>query len=93
MKEVFDGLLEEACFWYNENKTEDFDMSLSDINSMSLAQKMYLMEQLWDSFKQNETRLASPAWHEKVLANRRERYERGELKTLSLDEVKASFNR
>ena len=68
-------------------------MSISDINSMSLAQKMYLMEQLWDSFKQNETQLASPAWHEEVLASRRERYERGELKMLSLDELKSSFNR
>ena len=68
-------------------------MSLSDINSMSLAQKMYLMEQLWDSFKQNETQLASPAWHEEVLKSRKERYERGELKVLSLDELKTSFNR
>jgi len=67
-------------------------MSISDINSMSLAQKMHLMEQLWDSMKQNEAPLASPAWHEEVLASRRERYERGELKTLSLDELKASFN-
>jgi len=68
-------------------------MSINDINSMSLAQKMYFMEQLWDSFKQNEAQLASPAWHETVLNNRRERYENGELKTMSLDELKASFNR
>ena len=68
-------------------------MSISDINSMSVAQKMYLMEQLWDSFKQNETQLASPAWHEEVLKSRKERYKRGELKVLSLDALKASFNR
>ena len=68
-------------------------MSISDINSMSLSQKMYLMEQLWDSFKQNETQLASPAWHKEVLESRRERYERGEIQKLSLDEVRASFNR
>ena len=68
-------------------------MSISDINSMSLAQKVYLMEQLWDSLKQNETQLESPTWHKEVLASRRERYKRGELKMLSLDELKASFNR
>lgn len=66
-------------------------MSISDINSMSLVQKMYLMEQLWDSFKQNEAKLASPAWHKEVLESRKEQYERGELKILSLDELKASF--
>ena len=68
-------------------------MSINDINSMSIAERMYLMEQLWDSFKQNEDDLASPAWHETVLKERKERYERGELKTFSLDEIKASFNR
>ena len=68
-------------------------MSINDINSMSLAQKIYFMEQLWDSFKQNEAQLASPAWHETILTNRREHYERGELKTLSLAESKAFFSR
>ena len=68
-------------------------MSISDIDSMSLVQKMYLMEQLWDSMKQNKTQLPSPSWHEEILSSRRERYDRGELKTLSMDELKASFNR
>lgn len=78
---------------YNRTKVEEFVMSISDINSLSLSQKIYLMEQLWDSFKQNETQLASPTWHKEVLESRRERYKRGEIKKLSLDEVKASFNR
>jgi len=38
---------------------------------MSVAEKMYLMEQLWDSLKQNEDELASPAWHETVLKERK----------------------
>ena len=68
-------------------------MSISDINSMTLSQKIYLMEQLWDSLKQNEIPLTPPAWHKEVLESRRECYERGEIKKLSLDEVKTSFNR
>ncbi len=68
-------------------------MSINDINNMSVAEKMYLMEQLWDSLKQNEDELASPAWHETVLKERKKRYENGELQMLSLDELKASFNR
>ncbi len=59
---------------------------------MSPAQKVYLMEQLWNSLKQNETPLTSPAWHKKVLESRRERYERGKIKKLSLDKIRASFN-
>ena len=68
-------------------------MSLNDINKMSVAERMYLMEQLWDSFKQNEEALVTPAWHEDILTERKKRYENGEIKMLSLDELKALFNR
>ena len=68
-------------------------MSMSDINKMSIAQKLYLMEQLWDSLRQEENDLTSPAWHKNLLEERRQRYENGELKMFSLSEVRASFNR
>ena len=68
-------------------------MSMSDINKMSTAQKLYLMEQLWDSLRQDEDALTSPAWHKTVLEERKKRYENGELKMFSLDEIRASFNR
>ena len=68
-------------------------MFLNDINKMSITERMYLMEQLWDSFKQNEEALVTPSWHEEVLIERKKRYENGEIKILSLDELKASFNK
>ena len=43
---------------------------------MSLTQKVYLMKQLWEILKQNKTSLVSLAWHEEVLANRRDCYKR-----------------
>ena len=68
-------------------------MSINDINKMSVAEKIYLMEQLWDSLRQNENELSTPIWHEALLDERRQQYENGELKMFSLDEIKASFNR
>ena len=68
-------------------------MSLNDINQMSLLERMHLMEQLWDSFKKNEDELPSPMWHDEILNERRKCYDNGEISTLTLDELKASFNR
>jgi acyl-CoA reductase-like NAD-dependent aldehyde dehydrogenase len=75
------------------SKLKELNMSINDINNMSIAERMYLMEQLWDSFKQNENELASPAWHETVLTKRKKRYENGELQIFSLNELRVSFNR
>ena len=54
---------------------------------MPLAERMHLMEQLWDSFKYE----APPSWHKDVLDKRKERYDNGELKLISLYELKQSY--
>ncbi|NKQ41564.1 MAG: addiction module protein [Sulfurovum sp.] len=66
-------------------------MSLSDVNNMPLAERMHLMEQLWDSFKYEAKDVAPPAWHKDVLDKRKERYGNRELKLISLDELKQSY--
>jgi putative addiction module component (TIGR02574 family) len=67
-------------------------MSSSEIAMMSIAERLYLMEQLWDSFKPHEEQLSSPQWHQNILEERQKRYQKGELKTISFDELKASMN-
>ncbi len=66
-------------------------MSLSDINQMPLAERIHLMEQLWDSFKYETKDIKPPLWHKDVLDNRKERYENGELNLILLDELKQSY--
>ena len=66
-------------------------MSLSDINNMPLEERMYLMEQLWDSFKYETKDIKPPSWHKDVLDARRERYKNGELNLISLNELKQSY--
>lgn len=46
--------------------------------SMTTAEKLQAMEQLWDDLCRDEQQVASPAWHGKVLAARAERVARGE---------------
>jgi putative addiction module component (TIGR02574 family) len=66
-------------------------MSSNDIQNMSVVERMYLMEQLWDSIRQDKEDLTTPLWHENILKDRKLRYENGELKTFTLDEIKASL--
>ena len=66
-------------------------MSLNDIRKMPLEERLYLMEQLWDSFKYEKEDVAPPAWHEDILDERIKRYENGELKLISLSELKQSL--
>ena len=66
-------------------------MSLSDIQNMPLEERLYLMEQLWDSFKYEKETVNPPAWHKDVLSQRLEKYEKGEVELLSLEELKLSL--
>ncbi|MBN2824171.1 MAG: addiction module protein [Campylobacterales bacterium] len=68
-------------------------MSPKDIHTMSINQRLYLMEQLWDSFQYNDTHLASPQWHKALLEQRKKQYDNGELKLLTFDELKIAFKR
>jgi len=51
-------------------------MSLAEIetglNTLSVPEKLRLMETLWTNLSREEERLASPAWHENVLKERQD---------------------
>ena len=47
------------------------------------------MEQLWDAIYREGGEVASPEWHQVVLANRKARAERGEEKFLTLDQLRS----
>ena len=66
-------------------------MSINDIQNMSQEEKIYLMEQLWDSLTQNENNIESPNWHKTILEERIKKYQNNELKTFTLDEIKDSL--
>ena len=66
-------------------------MLLSDIQNMPLEERWYLMEQLWDSFKHEKETVNPPDCHKDVLSQRLEKYEKGEVQLLSLEELKLSL--
>jgi hypothetical protein len=68
---------------------EDMEIPVA---TMTLAEKLAAMEQLWSSL-QVEPENPPPAWHREVLAERQRRIDRGEATFSTLDEVRDLLRR
>jgi putative addiction module component (TIGR02574 family) len=53
------------------------------ISELSFAQKLDLMETLWEALVRDEKKLESPVWHKAVLKEREKAFEAG--KTIAAD--------
>ncbi len=58
------------------------------LESMSVAEKMQLLESVWSSLCKNPGDVRSPEWHEQVLAERTRRLESGEATISSWADAK-----
>jgi len=63
-------------------------LEASEIDKMSLAERLRTIEQLWDAVCREAGDVASPEWHRDILADRKARAERGEAKFLTLAELR-----
>ena len=63
----------------------------SEIERMSVAERLQAMDQLWDSLGQSANQIPSPNWHQEVLADRKARAQRGEAKFLTLTQLRSSL--
>jgi len=64
-------------------------MSMNDIKNMPIQERMQLMEVLLDSFSNDDMDMPSPNWHEEILNHRKEKLASSEVKSYTLDELKA----
>jgi len=63
-------------------------MSITDIKKMPFAKRLQLMEQIWDTLRDESEHIDSPDWHEGVLQKRKEDFEKGQVKHYSIEEVR-----
>ncbi len=63
-------------------------INLSDIQKMSVAERLQTMEALWESLQSGESDVESPEWHGEVLRERKRKIENGETEFISLEELK-----
>jgi hypothetical protein len=60
----------------------------SQIEKMSVVERLQAIEQLWEAVRREAGDLSSPEWHGQVLADRKVRAERGEAKFLTLAQLR-----
>jgi len=60
----------------------------SEIDQMSLPERLRAIEQLWDAICRESGNVASPMWHQDILADRKARAERGEAGFLTLAQLR-----
>ena len=61
----------------------------SEIDKMSVTERLRAMDQLWDSLTRDSDEIPSPDWHQDVLADRKARAQSGEAKFLTLAELRS----
>lgn len=66
-------------------------MKEADFTSMSVDERLRMMESIWASFGQEEESIASPDWHGDILAQRKAKLENGAAKFISLDTLKGYY--
>ena len=64
-------------------------IDLSQIETMSVSERLQAMDQLWDSLNRSDDEIPSPEWHQDVLADRKERARRGEARFLTMDQLRS----
>lgn len=61
------------------------------LHTMTLTEKLQLMEALWDDLTRDEETLESPAWHEEELLERDRRLATGEAQMVNWEEAKRTL--
>jgi putative addiction module component (TIGR02574 family) len=59
-----------------------------EISKMSTVERLQVMEALWNSLLEEESKIVSPEWHGNILEERKRKMESGEAEFISLEELK-----
>jgi hypothetical protein len=65
----------------------------AEIEKMTLEEKLEAMELLWKSISEKPNEVASPSWHEEIVAARLAKIDKGEAKFLSIEEARQKLRK
>lgn len=69
------------------------ELSSDQLDALTVAEKVQLLEQVWQSLCRQPDSFSSPDWHADILTDRRQRLLDGSAKRLSWHEAKAQLQR
>lgn len=65
----------------------------NELSRLTNAERIELLNAVWDSIENKDGEIESPAWHGEILAERTAKIESDEAKFLTLDELKERLRR
>lgn len=63
------------------------------LKDMTVAEKLQLMETIWEDLSRNSDALESPEWHREVLEERERRIDSGEARFSDWEQAKAAIRK
>ena len=66
-------------------------MSIAEIRELPLAEKLQIMEAIWEDLRSHADQVLVPQWHKDLLDERRRAVEAGREEVLDWDTVKDSL--
>jgi hypothetical protein len=66
------------------------ELNTTEIEGMSIAERIQAMEAIWASLLKSDSEVESPDWHQDVLAERRRQIDEGSAEFVSLAELRAA---
>lgn len=62
---------------------------VTEINNLSLSEKLMIMEELWSNLSTNAEKEITPEWHDKVLSEREANYKAGSDNSYNWSDAKS----
>ena len=68
-------------------------MNQNELRAMSVAEKLQTIETLWSTLVGPDVAIESSAWHEDVLAERKQKIESGQAHFISLEALRGYYKK
>ncbi len=66
-------------------------MSIAEVKQLPLAEKLQIMEAIWEDLRAQAERVSVPQWHRELLDERRKAIDEGREELLDWDSIKDSL--
>lgn len=66
-------------------------MSITEVRQLPLAEKLQIMEAIWEDLRARVEQVPVPAWHQELLDERRKAVAEGREEVLDWDSIKDSL--
>ncbi len=72
----------------NDQTPKRYFMTIAELKGKPFAERLQLMEDLWETLSNEDNHLQSPAWHQEILEERMNLIHTGQAEYVTIEELK-----